>query len=92
VQHNHLHPGELALTWLADPSISIAGDVATITFTHIRPEAGPLFKEGALNESAIVRARIVTPMANLVALRDLLNRVIQQPHTPVPPAGGPPRH
>jgi len=73
-------------------NISIAGDLATLTFTHVRTDAGAMFRNGTIDESAIVRARIVTPMANLVALRDLLNRVIQEPHTPVPPAGGPTRH
>jgi hypothetical protein len=34
----------------------------------------------------------VITVENLAALRDLLNRVIQSPDTPAPPAGGPTRH
>jgi len=69
-------------------NVSIAGNLATLTFTHIRPDASAMFK-GAINPTAVVRARIVITIANLMALRDLLNTVIQAPETPAPPAGGP---
>jgi hypothetical protein len=73
-------------------NVSIIGNFAALTFTHVRPEATTLFRDGTLDPKAVVRARIVITVANLVALRDLLNRVIQSPDTPAPPAGGPTRH
>jgi hypothetical protein len=47
-----------------------------------------LLKDGSLELKSVVRARIVITMNNLIALRDLLNKAIQEPNTPVPPAGG----
>jgi hypothetical protein len=73
-------------------NVSITGNLATLTFTHMRPNPGPMFAEGRIETTAVVRARIVTTLDNLVALRELLNRVIQEPGTPVPAAGGPTRH
>jgi hypothetical protein len=65
------------------------GEFVTLTFTHVRPEAaGLLSAEGTSDLKAIVRARIVITTANLVALRDLVNRIIQTPGTTMPPAGG----
>jgi hypothetical protein len=69
-------------------NVTVADPFATLTFTHVRPDATVLFRDGTIDIQAIVRARIVTSMNNLVALRDLLNRTIQDPGTPVPPAGG----
>jgi len=73
-------------------NVSIAGNVAIFTFTHVRADATTLFRDGTLKPMAVVRARIVISVENLAALRDLLNRVIQAPDTPAPPAGGPTRH
>jgi hypothetical protein len=64
------------------------GGLATLTFTHVRPDPTAMFKDGRLEAKSIVRARIVITLANLAALRDLLNQVIQAPDTPTPPAGG----
>jgi|SRR5580704_15492526 hypothetical protein len=69
-------------------NVTVGGLFVSLTFTHGRPDATVLFRDGTIDVKAIVRARIVTPMNNLVALRDLLNRIIQDPGTPVPPAGG----
>ncbi len=69
-------------------NVTITGPVATLTFTHMRPDPMALFRDGKIDLKAIVRARIVTSMNNLIALRDVLNRIIQDPSTPVPPAGG----
>jgi hypothetical protein len=69
-------------------NVTVSGHFVTLTFTHARPDATILFRDGTIDFKAIVRARIVTPMNNLIALRDLLNRIIQDPATPVPPAGG----
>jgi hypothetical protein len=67
-------------------NVTVAGPFVTLTFTHGRPDS--LFQDGNTDLKATVRARIVTPLNNLVAMRDLLNRIIQDPGTPVPPAGG----
>jgi hypothetical protein len=58
----------------------------TLTFTNVQPKAGPLFGSNRIEHQSVVRARIVTTLDNLVALRDLLNSSIPQP--PSPPAGG----
>jgi len=73
-------------------NVSIVGNFATLTFTHVRADATRLFGDGTIDPKAVVRARIVISVANLVAFRDLLNRVIQSPDVPAPPAGGPTRH
>jgi hypothetical protein len=73
-------------------NVAIAGNFATITFTHVRPDPTPMFKDGSVNRIAVVTARIVVTLQNLVALRDLLNRVITAPQQPAPPAGGPSVH
>ena len=68
-------------------NVSITGNLATLTFTHVRPDPTIMFRDGRIEPKSIVRARIVTTLPNLAALRDLLNRVIQAPDTPAPPAG-----
>jgi len=69
-------------------NVTVAGPFVTLTFTHGRPDATVLFRDGNTDFKATVRARIVTSMSNLAALRDLLNRLIQEPGTVVPTAGG----
>jgi hypothetical protein len=69
-------------------NVVVTGTYATLTFTRIRPDVTVMFRDGWIDPKSIVRARIVTSLNNLVALRDLLNRIIQDPNTPVPPAGG----
>jgi hypothetical protein len=73
-------------------NVSVIGKHVVLTFTHVRPDATTLFRDGRFEPTAIVRARIVISLENLAAFRDLLNRVIQAPDTPAPPAGGPTRH
>lgn len=73
-------------------NISVTGNLATLTFTHVRPDAAAMFGDGTTNASSVVRARIVITVSNLVALRDLLNQVIQAPDTPAPSAGGSTKH
>jgi hypothetical protein len=51
-----------------------------------------MFKDGTLRATAVVAARVVITVPNLIALRDLLNRVIAAPQQPAPPAGGPTVH
>jgi hypothetical protein len=68
-------------------NVSIGGPLAMLTFTQVRPDATALFN-GTIDAKSVVRARIVLPINNLAALRDLLNRIIQEPGTPVASAGG----
>lgn len=63
------------------------GPLAVLTFTNQRPKPAPLFA-GTMDFEAVVRARIVTTVDNLIALRDLLNRIIQEPGATMPAAGG----
>jgi hypothetical protein len=71
-------------------NVSINGGLATLTFTQARPDAIGMFKDGTYSVNAVVRARIVITVANLAALRDLLNQVLQAPDTPAPPQEVPP--
>jgi hypothetical protein len=45
-----------------------------------------MFKDGTVRATAVVAARVVITVPNLIALRDLLNRVISAPQQPAPPA------
>ena len=49
---------------------------ATITLTHLRAKAVPLLERGQIDVEAIVRARIVFSVGNLIALKNLLNQLI----------------
>jgi hypothetical protein len=69
-------------------NVAIFGQLATLTFTHVRPDPEILLRDGSLELKSVVRARIVITMSNLIALKDLLIKAIQEPDTPVPPAGG----
>jgi hypothetical protein len=73
-------------------NVSVTGGLATLTFTHIRPDPTVMFRDARIEGKSIVRARIVITIANLVALGDLLSQVIKSPDTPAPPAGGPTHH
>jgi hypothetical protein len=73
-------------------NISVTGSLATLTFTHVRPDPTALLRDGTVNPNSVVRARIVLTIQNLAALRDLLDRVIQRPEVPAPPSGGSTKH
>ena len=53
------------------------GGFCTLTFTDVRPRAGPLLDASQVEMESVVRARIVMPLENMVALRDLLNNLIK---------------
>jgi hypothetical protein len=65
-----------------------SGPFVTLTFTHLRPDAGPMFADDQLALRQIVRARIVMTVGNVVALRDLLSRVLENPDRSPAAAGG----
>ena len=71
----------------------VTGNLATLTFTHARPDTASLFAGGQIGFNAVVRARIVLTMPNLIALRDYLAVLIQAVETtnsPAPAAAGAP--
>jgi hypothetical protein len=69
-------------------NVTVTNPFATLTFTHKRPDATVMFRDVKIDHKAVVRARIVTSMNNLIALRDLLNRIIQDPAIQEPATGG----
>ena len=73
-------------------NLHLQSGFAHLTFTHARPDVGPLF-EGTIAHHSIVRARIVTPLPNLIALKELLDRVlIDTDAAPTTAASGGTRH
>ncbi len=54
-------------------NISVSPPLATITLTHVRPKIGSLIDGDKIVLENIVRARIVTTLDQLVAMRDVLN-------------------
>jgi hypothetical protein len=99
-------PNQLAPAAVCDPdrvpeyicdgpfNISVLGPLATITFTHIRPEVSQLFANTTFVPNAVVRARIVLNLQNLTA-KDTLNAFIQPAtasESPAPATGGATRH
>jgi hypothetical protein len=77
-------------------NLSFSGQLATLTFTHWRPDVTQMFA-GTVDLSAIVRARIVLTMPNLLALRDFLVHNLQVqvgsiPEPPAPATGGATKH
>jgi hypothetical protein len=46
-------------------NVYTTGDLATLTFTHIRPDATTMLQEGIIKRRSVVRARIVITLANL---------------------------
>jgi hypothetical protein len=73
-------------------NVAVSGELATLTFTHIRPDPGAMFRDGSIDPRSIVRARIVLTLANLAAFRDVLNRLTQGPDLPAALAGESTQH
>ncbi len=65
-------------------NLQITGGLACLTFTHLRAEPGRLFADGTIHAAPIVRARIVTPVPNIVALKEMLNRFLVDADGPPP--------
>ena len=59
-------------------NLSTMGDLVTLTFTQVRPKADELFAGASAASECIVRARIVLPSRNTLALRDLLNTSLRE--------------
>jgi hypothetical protein len=74
--------GPLNIHWL--------GNRGTITFTHPRAKAEPLFEGSEVPLDLVVRARIATSIENLIALRDLLAQLVpaDKPAVETPAGGG----
>jgi hypothetical protein len=73
-------------------SLHDQGRFATLTFTQVRPEAGSMFERNTAVDRAIVRARIVTNLPSLIALRDLLVKNVRTEGVPIAGAGSAVRH
>jgi hypothetical protein len=74
--------GQVNIHWL--------GNRGTITFTHPRAKAEPLFEGSEVPLDLVVRARIATSIENLIALRDLLAQLFpaDKPAVETPAGGG----
>ena len=72
-------------------NVSVRGQNATLTFAHFRPDATALFEGKEPKLEAVVRARI-SSLPNLIALRDLLNGMIQDGGTEATATSGPTKH
>ena len=57
-------------------NVWINGPLATLTLTHARPKVAPMVDQNRIEIESVVRARIVTTVDNLVALKDLLNTLL----------------
>jgi hypothetical protein len=69
-------------------NVHVGGNRVTITLTHLRAKPADLLERGQMETEAVVRARIVFSLANLVALRDLLNRLIPDKRAKADAVGG----
>lgn len=77
-------------------NIVVTGAFATITFSHIRPDADALIRQSTISPKSIVRARIVLPADGLSVMRDVIDETIRNAkaaadNTP-PITGGTVRH
>ena len=68
----------------------VAGNLATLTFTHPRPLIGLLIGSNQVQDEFVVRARIVLSLDNLIGLRNFLNEAIKEDPTAMaaPVTGG----
>jgi hypothetical protein len=73
-------------------NVFVDSKLATLTFTHRRPDAAAMMGNSIMDMRSVVRARIVMTLDNLKALRDTLDRVVQMPDQPAPAAGGFSKH
>jgi hypothetical protein len=58
-------------------NLAVMGPLAVFTFTHIRPQADPLVRQGNISHAAVVRARIVIPADDLTAVRNIINETLR---------------
>jgi hypothetical protein len=58
-------------------NLAVIGPLAVFTFTHIRPEADRLVRQGATSHAAVVRARIVIPTDDLTAVRGIIDETLR---------------
>ena len=69
-------------------NVSVVGSFATLTFTHTRAEPTALLRDGTIDPDYVVRARIVLPTNSFLALRTVLEQVIQKADVSAPPSDG----
>jgi hypothetical protein len=64
-------------------NLNVMGQVATLTFTTVRPDSAQAFKGQVKDFSAVVTSRLTMPLETLVQLRELLSNSVQK-QPPVP--------
>lgn len=72
-------PDRIPETIVAGPfNCTITHSIATLTFTHLRPNVVDLMATVAeIKPEAVVRARLVMPLESLYELRNSLDHIIQ---------------
>jgi hypothetical protein len=62
---------------------SVTGQIATLVFTAVRPDADALIQNKRdVVPSAVVVSRLVMPVGTLVEIRNMLNRLIRDNPAP----------
>jgi hypothetical protein len=72
----YIDPDSVPETLCLGPFHVLPHEPTTITFTHSRPKPHRLLEDNLVELEHIVRARIVLSRRHLIALRDVLNRVL----------------
>ena len=71
-------PNFVPETYVNGPiNMSVMGQVATLTFTSVRPDVKQLFKGNVTDLSAVVVVRLALPLETLVQLREMLSQNVQ---------------
>lgn len=75
-----IDPDNIPETFVAGPfNCSVTGGIATLTFTHARPNAEKLLAGTSAEVSfeAVVRSRLVMPVEGLQNLRDSIDAILR---------------
>jgi hypothetical protein len=72
-------PNAIPEVFCAGPvNLVITGAVSTLTFMHIRKSAANIFKDFTPETTeCVVKARVIMPIEDLVALKDLIDRMVK---------------
>ena len=81
-------PDQVPETLCLGPFHVLPQELSTITFTHARPKPQQLLADNTVATENVVRARIVLSRRHLIALRDVLNRLLDEPADPAGAGGG----
>jgi hypothetical protein len=81
-------PDSVPETLCLGPFHVLPHEPSTITFTHSRPKPQLLLEDNVVEMEHLVRARIVLSRRHLIALRDVLNRLLDDDADPESRSGG----